>query len=55
MFAQVAAVTELTLKNNQSPAATVVVHPVKVEEVAVVAVVTVGFAEAVMTSAIVGG
>lgn len=55
MFAQVAEVTESTLKNSQLPAAIVVVHPVKVVEAAWVAVVTVGLADAVIVSATVGG
>jgi len=55
MFAQVAEVTESTLKNNQLPAGIAVVQLVNVEDDAFVAVVTVGLAEAVIVCPEVGG
>jgi hypothetical protein len=48
-------VTESTLNPNTSPAVTEVVQPVSVESSDLVAVVIVGFADAVIVSATVGG
>ena len=46
---------ESTLKNRTSPAVNVVVHPVSVELSFLVALDKVGFADAVIVSATVGG
>jgi hypothetical protein len=54
-LAQVIEVAESTLIKNTSPAVMLVVHPVSVDDVALIAVVTVGFAAAVIVFATVGG